>query len=334
METMDACLEPERISVILPVYNVEAYLDRCLESLVNQTYTALEILLIDDGSQDGSGELCDTWAKRDGRIRVWHRENGGAAAARNSGLDLATGDYILFVDADDYVDVDHCRVLMETIRGNPALDCVICGLLCVDDEGTVGEPQVMEERQFLSGLDVIKERYLKRDHRLNIITPWGKLFRRAVWEGLRFTDGLYYEDLDIMPYVFTRCGQIACVPHVGYYYYQRRGSASHGVGTDHKRIVDSLHIRDKHIRFYESLGERELAEAMAGKLMELIITSDIRGWLTEEQRDECRRLTKMHWKKAVKTEGWKGKLRYTLYRFGGRSAYRKLMKKTDIGGSI
>jgi glycosyltransferase involved in cell wall biosynthesis len=167
METMDACLEPERISVILPVYNVEAYLDRCLESLVNQTYTALEILLIDDGSQDGSGELCDTWAKRDGRIRVWHRENGGAAAARNSGLDLATGDYILFVDADDYVDVDHCRVLMETIRGNPALDCVICGLLCVDDEGAVGEPQVMEERQFLSGLDVIKERYLKRDHRLN-----------------------------------------------------------------------------------------------------------------------------------------------------------------------
>ena len=94
------------ISVIVPVYNVEEYLDRCIESIVNQTYKNLEILLIDDGSTDNSYNICDKWAKKDNRIKVVHKENGGVSSARNVGLDVATGDYIGFVDSDDYISID------------------------------------------------------------------------------------------------------------------------------------------------------------------------------------------------------------------------------------
>ena len=104
-----------KISVIVPVYNVEKYLDNCINSIVNQTYDNLEILLVDDGSKDNSGSLCDEWALRDNRIKVIHKQNGGASSARNAGLDAATGEYIGFVDADDYIDIDMYEIMYAEI---------------------------------------------------------------------------------------------------------------------------------------------------------------------------------------------------------------------------
>ena len=96
----------ERISVIVPIYKVEAYLDKCVQSIVDQTYTNLEIILVDDGSPDRCGQMCDAWAAKDSRIRVVHKENGGLSDARNAGLEIATGTYIAFVDSDDWVSVE------------------------------------------------------------------------------------------------------------------------------------------------------------------------------------------------------------------------------------
>lgn len=310
------------ISIIIPVYNAADYLDRCLESLTNQTCSKLEIILVDDGSTDTSSALCDQWAQSDNRVISLHQPNGGAASARNTGLDAASGGYIMFVDADDYVDNRLCEVLLAELERGKETDCVICGVSCVDDHGPIGESQVVDEPMILSGLDAIRDRYVFDRNRLNIITPWGKLFRREIWNDLRFTSGLYYEDMDIMPYLFTRCSNVSCIPYIGYFYYQREGSCSHGTGTDDKRVLDSFLIREKHIHFFESLGETEIANAVRGKLLDLIITSDCNDWTPDQNKAESNRLFRENWKYVLNTSSYRDKLRYTIYRFGGAHIYK------------
>ena len=114
------------ISVIVPIYNVEKYLDKCIESIVNQTYKNLEIILVDDGSPDNCPAMCDAWAEKDSRIKVVHKENGGAGSARNAGLDVSSGEYIGFVDGDDYIDSDFYETLINKSR-NGYYDIVTCG---------------------------------------------------------------------------------------------------------------------------------------------------------------------------------------------------------------
>lgn len=104
------------ISVIVPIYNVESYLNRCVESIVNQTYQNLEIILVDDGSPDNCPQICDDWARKDSRIKVIHKENGGLSDARNAGMNIATGEYISFIDSDDYVALDFCETMLLVIK--------------------------------------------------------------------------------------------------------------------------------------------------------------------------------------------------------------------------
>ncbi len=123
-----------RVSIVVPVYNVERYLSQCIESLLSQTIKDFEILLIDDGSQDNSGLICDEYAKKDSRVRVCHKRNGGVSAARNTGIDMATGQYIMFCDSDDYADVKWCEELLKHIEENPNSWC-FCGCNVVDANG-------------------------------------------------------------------------------------------------------------------------------------------------------------------------------------------------------
>ena len=124
------------ISVIVPVYNVEKYLDKCIQSIVDQTYTNLEIILVDDGSPDNSGAICDEWAEKDNRIKVIHKANGGLSDARNAGLDIATGEYIAFVDSDDYIELDFYDKLYNVIKATNC-DISICNLRKVYENNNV-----------------------------------------------------------------------------------------------------------------------------------------------------------------------------------------------------
>ena len=124
----------QKVSIVIPIYNVEKYLDRCIKSVVNQTYSNLEIILVDDGSTDSSGSLCDLWAKNDKRIYVIHKQNAGLGMARNSGLELSTGEYIFFLDSDDYVDVTLVEKCLKKANEYDA-DVVIYGRTNVDEDG-------------------------------------------------------------------------------------------------------------------------------------------------------------------------------------------------------
>lgn len=311
------------ISIIIPIYNSEMYLNRCFQSLEVQSYKNFEVILVNDGSTDNSAKICDIWANEDSRFKVIHQNNCGAAAARNRGLDIANGEYIMFVDADDYVSSDICQILMDAISTRNDVECAICGFRYIDDDGVIGPPQAVENREVFTGLDIIKDRYILNHNWLNIVVPWGKLFRREIWENLRFTEGLYYEDLDIMPYVFTKCSHVLCVPNIGYYYYQRNGSASHGTGTDNKRLTDSLTIREKHIHFFDELGEKEIAQIMRKKLLDLIITSDCKGWIPDDYKKYCKIIFYNNYKCLGQCLSIKEWLRYKIYSIGGAELYTK-----------
>lgn len=115
------------ISVIVPVYKVEKYIKKCIESIINQTYENLEIILVDDGSPDNCGKICDEYAKKDKRIKVIHKENGGVSSARNLGLEKSNGQYITFIDSDDWIEEEYCEILLTTLKEQNA-DCAICRL--------------------------------------------------------------------------------------------------------------------------------------------------------------------------------------------------------------
>ena len=144
----------ELISVIVPVYKVENYIKECIESIINQTYTNLEIILVDDGSPDNSGKICDEYAKRDKRIKVIHKQNGGVSLARNTGLDNSNGEYVTFIDADDYVSSEYCEKLLYTLKKENA-DCVACGYNRI--YGNTIEKVVREDSYFLNNIEFLED---------------------------------------------------------------------------------------------------------------------------------------------------------------------------------
>lgn len=144
------------VTVVVPVYNVEKYLNRCIESIVNQTYKNLEIILVDDGSPDNCPQMCDEWAEKDNRIKVIHKENAGAGMARNTGLEAASGNYILFVDSDDYIDLKTVEKCIDSLKKTDA-DVVMFGRFSVSADGTLKETPVVTDKFYFSGNQVIND---------------------------------------------------------------------------------------------------------------------------------------------------------------------------------
>ncbi len=183
------------ISIVIPVYKVEKELSRCLNSILNQTYEKLEIILVDDGSPDNSGRLCDEFASKDNRIKVFHIENGGAARARNIGLAVATGEYIGFVDSDDYIDTNMYEIMINAIEENGA-DISAVGIIREDEASgshsvirTPNQPTVYSDEDTLR--EILRSRYVGS-------SVWSKLYRRECWEDVRFPEGQTNEDIKII----------------------------------------------------------------------------------------------------------------------------------------
>lgn len=190
---MDKMISNELISVIIPVYNVDVFLEQCLESVIKQSYQELEIILVDDGSTDQSGTICDHFATIDKRIKVIHKPNGGLSDARNVGLDIAKGAYITFIDSDDYVSIDFVKSLYEAIKSNGA-EISICDYM----RTKIDNDQPLKEEQNVvvyNNIDAIKNTYLLKFHGLEFVA-WAKLYKRTLFvdNGLIFPVGKLYED--------------------------------------------------------------------------------------------------------------------------------------------
>ena len=211
------------ISVIVPVYNVSPYLREALDSLIHQTWKNLEILLVDDGSTDGSGEICDEYA-RDPRVRVFHQENRGLSGARNTGLDHMTGEYVAFLDPDDAFHPETIEKLFLALSENDA-DLSACGFEVFETEG------LLKEGKRKGGFSFGGERVLTRPEAILAmaeeafpVAAWNKLYRRSLWDDFRYPERRIFEDIRTAPQILNRCDRIAVVPETLVYYRRRKNS--------------------------------------------------------------------------------------------------------------
>ncbi len=219
------------ISVIVPVYNVEKYLERCANSILAQTYRDFELLLVDDGSTDGSGAMCDKLARSDGRVRVLHKENGGLSDARNFGLDHMRGEYVTFIDSDDYIGPKYLQVLIGMME-NKSVDMTVVSMVSVSTEN-VEFLDSNDETLVWSRDQAFKEIAVGRK---TGVSACAKLFKAALFIETRFPKGRYYEDMLTTPYVIEKCDQVCYSSSVQYYYYQRDDSIMHSVSD--KKVDD------------------------------------------------------------------------------------------------
>lgn len=218
-------MEQDLISIIVPVYKVEPYLNRCIQSIVNQTYKNLEIILVDDESPDNCPVMCDTWAQRDTRIKVIHKKNGGLADARNMGLEVAKGTYFTFVDSDDYVDERFVELLCVQMQENDAqISCV--GLQNFNDRNLVVLDMEPHKTEVYNKKDAIAALF---DESKFGNYMWNKLFQRELFDTIKFPTGKSMEDLAIVYLLFAQCEHISYCPAKVYFYNQREGSILHKV---------------------------------------------------------------------------------------------------------
>ena len=211
------------ISVIIPVYKVERYLPRCIDSILSQTYKNIELLLIDDGSPDLSGDICDEYAEKDPRVRMFHKENGGVSSARNLGLDEAKGDYIGFVDSDDYIAPGMYEKLVELIEDNNA-DIAVCGYQKELSDGTF-QPYCETEGEILLSQHEQLECLLTNKY--YSCSCWDKLFRKELVTDVRFdSTKKHNEDLLFLYEIMKKSNALAYTSEPYYYYCTNEGSAS------------------------------------------------------------------------------------------------------------
>lgn len=231
------------ISIIVPVYNVERYLSRCIDSILAQTFPDYELILVDDGSPDSCGAICDQYAKKDNRIQVIHQQNGGAASARNAGLDIAEGEWIAFIDSDDWIHPDYLRILFE-VAGQKNADIVACRYALIHDNAIVDDSQMFP---VFSAED--REEYWIHD-RVGAVVPWGKLYRRELFAELRFPNGRTAEDEYVSYKVLFGCKNLVVLDNRMYRYFVNVNSVSRNNYI--QRLPDVLEAFKLHEEYFKN----------------------------------------------------------------------------------
>ena len=245
--------EKPLLSIIVPVYDVENYLQKCIDSILAQTFTDFELILVEDGSPDGCPALCDAAAAKDARIRVLHQKNGGLSAARNAGLDAARGAWIGFVDSDDYIAPEMYEAMYQAVQ-NTGADLALCDYAEVDEAGVPCQSMhVRLEKKDFTGRELLKN---ATD---SMIQPaWNKLYRRAVFAQLRYPEGKLNEDLFLIPKICLQIQKAVVMPKALYYYVQRGGSIMNGSKT--LRHFDAAEAAQ---RYWDCLVENTAYDALA-----------------------------------------------------------------------
>ncbi len=279
------------LSIIVPVYNQHKYLRQCVDSLIHQTLKEIEIILVDDGSTDDSGQICEKYAACDSRIVVIHKENGGLSDARNKGIDIAEGRYLAFVDSDDYVSERMFELLVKAIEEQEA-DLAVCNCNLVDKDGN----EIVEEGlqgklpyAVCTGREVLQNSNENVDYWLFVVA-WNKVYKRELFEKVRYPLGKLHEDEFVFHKIYSQCKRVASVEPSLYYYRRMQGTI-----TDKQNIhirmdrVEALYYR---ILFFLEQGMRDAAvKSEQFMYMDLwTVTWDRQTRKRKERMKECRRL--------------------------------------------
>lgn len=320
METKD---KQPLISIIVPVYNVKNYLEKCLQSVCGQTYRNLEIILIDDGSSDGSGELCDLFARRDGRIKVVHQANAGQSVARNRGLDMAQGEYLGFVDSDDWIEPDMYEFLYRLLRENEA-DISICSHYIE----TATKTRVKHASGRFSCFSCEEAvRTLVKDKRIRNYM-WDKLYKRQLFDGVYFPENRVFEDIAISYRIFYRTRKVVMQDSPKYHYLKREGSTTQGKWYNYEKEYLLFQTVCEQVKFVQEKGIWDKAAYCVHKrgihlvdhLMMLPPSASIDA-IIEDVLAQMREFGHVSWPQLGITYLWKRRMIY-----GHLNSYRRIYR--------
>lgn len=244
------------VSVIVPVYKVERYLNRAINSILKQTYSKLEIILVDDGSPDRCGEICDDYTKKDSRIRVIHKNNGGLSSARNAGLDIATGEYVVFVDSDDFIH-PHMIERILSVAEKEKCDIVQCCFFRFDSG--IFEERLTDQVNILS-----KYEALERIDNAAYMAVWNKIYKKDIFIDIRFPEGKIHEDVGCTYKLFFASERIAVIADELYGYYVNPNSITTSKIKLNK--LDLIDIYAEQIDFFSKRGLKHFANRSANNL--------------------------------------------------------------------
>ena len=285
------------ISVIVPIYRVEKYLDKCVTSILEQTYTDIEVILVDDGSPDDCGARCDEWAKRDARIRVVHKENGGLSDARNAGLDIACGTYVSFIDSDDYIEPHMLEVLYRGIVESSA-DMAACGINNV--YGGVLKPQCKEEKQFVcDGEQAFAKLMIGTEIPASICN---KMIRRDIIGEQRFPVGRLYEDAFFTTELIPKVEKVWVTTEPLYYYVHRQRSIT--TENFNSKGMDVIHAYEKNMELvtgnYPSLIPQAQFRLLWAHFVVLDRILEVKEYRKVTEYNEVVSYLKKNWKQVLK----------------------------------
>lgn len=243
------------VSVIIPIYNVEPYLRRCLDSIIDQTYSNLEIILVDDGSPDGCPQICDEYAGMDNRIVVIHKENGGLSDARNAGLDICKGDYITFVDSDDWVNEKYIEVMLDSALKYDAGVVISNYELVYDDNHREQNVIVESPMEILTSVQAVKRLFSPNE--VLYVIACAKLFARSIFNEIRFPKGKLNEDEYVAHLFLYNSQKTVVLKRILYYYFQRAGSITATIEKNSLRILEA---RIDRCKFFSLKKEKDILE--------------------------------------------------------------------------
>ena len=256
----------ELVTVIIPVYNVKSYISKCITSVEEQSYKNLEIILVDDGSDDGSFSICKEFSKKDSRIKLYHTKNLGLSHARNVGLDHASGKYIVFVDSDDYIHKNMIHIMMDKTED---ADLVICNYKRVPDGSSEEIPQdakCLKEDNWDSE-QFWKSYYLKHLNTFCCVA-WNKLYKRELFQNIRYPVNRIHEDEYIISDIVSRCKKIKVINDSLYYYVQRRDSIMH---SPHQEYFESAKVLISRCGDFQTYNLADVLKANLNGIPELLV---------------------------------------------------------------
>ena len=301
------------ISIVVPVYKVEQYLHRCVDSLLNQSFTAFDLILVDDGSPDQCGQICDQYAEKDKRIHVIHQHNGGLSAARNSGIDWSLSNseskWITFVDSDDWVHPQYLSLLYESV-----LACKTDVSVCAYKELNSGNQdyETVEDRR---GAERKPEDFFVENH-VNATVAWGKLYKKEYFKTLRYPVGKIHEDEFTTYVLFYKCNKVVYNTGRYYYYYQRTDSIMGGRKTSFSS--DGLEAYEQMSTFFEKKGETHIVQMIKYRYLCLLkkYACELRKFGDQNVSKMLDEEYKKEYKKSIKTiQKFKRRLRLRSYRW-------------------
>lgn len=284
------------ISVIVPVYRVEKYLSACIDSILNQTFTDFELILVDDGSPDRCPEICDETAKRDARVRVIHQANAGLSAARNAGIEIARGEWLGFADSDDFLAPDFLETLHDAAVRTGGVDCALCGVQLTDEAGEkIGQPLSVADG-VRTGRSILET--LCRAPEIPYLVVWNKLYRRDVFQTLRYPVGMQNEDTYLAAELFDTVQTVICVSKPMYFYRQRADSFMHTAVTT--RNLDEMWAFEHCFAYFEAHGLEALMPDAEKKIFAKLTGVYYRLPKEERQSDAVRQAKKAQWNAAMR----------------------------------